>query len=174
MLSLSKMIITNTQNIKISAQFAPGAARQWPEEKTHNRLCIRSKLQSVWWCSTLRSLTCIRQLLDHLILVVGYVSRQAAGQEYPNELKSSQRTEALKQRHASSFDSYCLKLGCQITFFYYFECASTLMSANSIRWRGGKLHWLWALFRHKTFVLSNEEMCIFPVQRCGYMNIHDY
>lgn len=28
-----------------------------------------------------------RSLLDHLILVVGYVSRQAAGQEYPNELE---------------------------------------------------------------------------------------
>lgn len=26
-------------------------------------------------------------VLNHLILVVGYVSRQAAGQEYPNELE---------------------------------------------------------------------------------------
>lgn len=30
---------------------------------------------------------CGRPLLDHLVLVVGYVSRQAAGQEDPNELE---------------------------------------------------------------------------------------
>lgn len=33
------------------------------------------------------SVTCGRSLLDHLVLVVGDVSRQAAGQEYPNELE---------------------------------------------------------------------------------------
>lgn len=32
-------------------------------------------------------MTCVRSLLDHLVLVVGYVSRQAAGQEDADELE---------------------------------------------------------------------------------------
>ena len=42
-------------------------------------------------------LTCGRTLLDHLILVVGDVSRQAAGQEDPDELRRRRQKQTHNQ-----------------------------------------------------------------------------
>lgn len=59
---------------------------------------------------TIRSLTCGGSLLDHLILVVGYVSRQAAGQEDPNELRHNRENTDTKSKYNKLiFVSSCVK-----------------------------------------------------------------
>lgn len=122
--------ILKSQEIHLT-QFSSGAAHQWPADTDTadlylhvNIRSLKSLLQFLRQLNsqtlfgticinltqylitlTIKSLTCWRSLLDHLILVVGDVSRQAAGQEYPNELRGNRFNkyiELSKRRHSSN------------------------------------------------------------------------
>lgn len=63
-------------------------------------ICVRDVLSTQgaapFTLPLFQSLTCGMSPLDHLILVVGYVSRQAARQEDPNELRQNRKEVQLK------------------------------------------------------------------------------